>query len=282
MIAFLGMGLLGSNFVKALLKRGEEVTVWNRTPGRTDDLEKWGAKVAKTPGEAVQNADCIHLTLKDDVSVDQVLEAAAPHWKPGAVAVDHTTTSVDGARQRAAHWASLGHEYLHAPVFMGPGNAAESTGRMIASGSPSSFAKVKTSLEKMTGTLEWAGDDTGRAASLKLLGNLLIVSVVGSLRDMLSLAKSLGVPTDEVRRLVENLNAGSMLEVRLDRVLTAAFEDPSWELQMARKDTELMMHEAQAANWHLAVIPAVAGVMDEWIARGFSNADWTVITKEVR
>ncbi|MCL4756213.1 MAG: hypothetical protein KJ015_39055 [Myxococcales bacterium] len=34
MIAFYGMGLLGSNFVRALRKRGEEVHVWNRTAAR--------------------------------------------------------------------------------------------------------------------------------------------------------------------------------------------------------------------------------------------------------
>jgi 3-hydroxyisobutyrate dehydrogenase len=31
MIAFLGTGLLGANFTRALLKKGKKVQVWNRT-----------------------------------------------------------------------------------------------------------------------------------------------------------------------------------------------------------------------------------------------------------
>ena len=37
------MGLLGSNFVKALLKKGEQVNVWNRTHSRAQALEAFGA-----------------------------------------------------------------------------------------------------------------------------------------------------------------------------------------------------------------------------------------------
>ena len=45
MVAFLGTGLLGANFSRALLKRGETVHVWNRTPDKAKALENEGAKV---------------------------------------------------------------------------------------------------------------------------------------------------------------------------------------------------------------------------------------------
>ncbi|MGN6354084.1 MAG: NAD(P)-binding domain-containing protein [Parafilimonas sp.] len=66
MKAFLGMGLLGSNFVKAMLQKGENVQVWNRTASKAKALETFGAKAFEDIIEAVKNADVIHLTLKDD------------------------------------------------------------------------------------------------------------------------------------------------------------------------------------------------------------------------
>ena len=39
MIAFFGMGLLGSNFVRALRRRGEGVHVWNRSPDKATTLD---------------------------------------------------------------------------------------------------------------------------------------------------------------------------------------------------------------------------------------------------
>ena len=137
MKAFLGMGLLGSNFVKAMLKKGDTVQVWNRTASKAKALEQYGAKAFNNVEEAVQGADIIHVTLKDDATVDEVLAAAAKGFQTGAVIIDHTTTSVKGAIQRTAYWKSKGFTYLHAPVFMGPQNALESTGFMLVSGDQS-------------------------------------------------------------------------------------------------------------------------------------------------
>ena len=66
MKAFLGMGLLGSNFVKAMLQKGDTVQVWNRTATKAKALEQYGAKAFDNSYEAVQGADVIHVTLKDD------------------------------------------------------------------------------------------------------------------------------------------------------------------------------------------------------------------------
>ncbi len=93
MKAFLGMGLLGSNFVRAMLKRGESVQVWNRTASKAQDLEKAGAKAFDLAQDAVKGATEIYLTLKDDAAVDEVLKAAEPGLTPGAIIIDHTTTS---------------------------------------------------------------------------------------------------------------------------------------------------------------------------------------------
>jgi len=66
MKAFLGMGLLGSNFVKAMIKKGDSVQVWNRTFERAKELEKYGARSFENVADAVRGAETVHITLKDD------------------------------------------------------------------------------------------------------------------------------------------------------------------------------------------------------------------------
>ncbi len=176
MVAFLGMGLLGANFVRAMTNRGEKVQVWNRTPSKATALEQYGAIAKPSPAEAVKGTDRIHLTLKDDVSVDEVLAAAVPGLQPGAVIIDHTTTSVEGAIRRTDEWKSRGFIYLHAPVFMGPPNALEGTGNMLVSGDQQVVDRFTPILAKMTGKLLNFGPETGRAAAMKLLGNLFLVA----------------------------------------------------------------------------------------------------------
>jgi len=255
MKAFLGMGLLGSNFVKAMRRRGEEVQVWNRTAAKAQALENDGAKAFEEVSEAVKGADVIHLTLKDDATVDEVLEKASAGFKPGAVIYDHTTTSVEGAKKRTADWGSKGITYLHAPVFMGPPNALESTGFMLVSGDQAIIAKAEPELSKMTGKLLNLGAETGKASGMKLTGNLFLLTLTAGISDTLAMAKGLGISGEE-------------------------FDKASWELSMARKDAGLMLKEAEQSGAHLTVIPAIAAEMDRWIAKGYGDKDWSVIAKD--
>src|SRR5512138_1673172 len=95
-VAFLGTGLMGSGMIEAMLKRGEAVTAWNRTLERARPLEKLGARIAKTPAEAVAGAERVHILVRDDAAVDSVLEALRPRLARDAVVIDHTTVSPAG------------------------------------------------------------------------------------------------------------------------------------------------------------------------------------------
>ena len=95
--AFLGTGLLGSGFVRAMLKKGEQVQVWNRTAAKAKELEQYGATSFEDVAAAVQGASMVHLALRDDASVNDVLEAASGGLAQGTIIVDHTTTSKQGA-----------------------------------------------------------------------------------------------------------------------------------------------------------------------------------------
>ena len=277
MKAFLGMGLLGSNFVKAMLKKGEQVNVWNRTTSKAKALEADGAHAFEDVKAAVRDADVIHLTLKDDASVNEVLSAAEAALKLGATIIDHTTTSVEGAIQRTKTWKEKGLTYLHAPVFMGPKNALESTGFILVSGDQQVISKWQDQLSSMTGKLLNFGPTEGKAAGMKLIGNLFLISLTAGLSDVLKLAKSVDINGDEINNLFSQWNPGAMVQYRLKTILAGDFSHPSWELNMARKDAGLMIKEAENANEELTVIPAVAVLMDEYIKKGHGNDDWMII-----
>ena len=280
MIAYIGTGLLGSNFTKALLKRGEKVNVWNRTASKAKALEADGAKAFDNVADAVKGVNRIHLTLKDDATVNEVLEKASAGFEPGVIIIDHTTTTAIGAAERTGQWKKRGYTYIHAPVFMGPQNALESTGTMMVSGDQAVIATIEPELAKMTGKVLNFGTDTNKAAGIKLIGNLFLIAMTAGLADTLSMAKSLGISIDEVSQLFATWNPGAMLPMRLKKMTSNTFDQPTWELSMARKDAGLMMLEAKRAGRPLAVIPAIADEMDKWIAKGLGNNDWTVIAKD--
>jgi 3-hydroxyisobutyrate dehydrogenase len=280
MIAFLGMGLLGSNFVRAGLARGEPIRIWNRSGEKARALAELGAQVCDTPEDAVRGAGRVHLTLSDDSAVDAVLDAARAGLASDVAIVDHTTTSPAGTRERAVRFRERGVKFMHAPVFMGPKNALDSSGVMLASGEPALFEQLRPALEKMTGRLVHVGDDPERAASFKLLGNLFLMFMTGGLAELFTLAKALGIDPPEAAQLFEIFNPASTLRPRVERMLAANWSEPSWELQMARKDARLMLEGAERGGTPLAVLPALAALMDRFLARGHGHDDWTVIASD--
>jgi 3-hydroxyisobutyrate dehydrogenase len=280
MIAFFGMGLLGSNFVRALRQRGEDVAVWNRSPDKARALEADGARAFAEPADAARGARRVHLTLPDDAIVDDVLERARPGLAAGTLIIDHSTTSAPGALARIARWRERGMTYAHAPVFMGPQNARDATGLMLVSGPRALVEQLRPLLAPMTGKLVDLGERPDAAAAFKLMGNLFLICMTTGLAEMLALAKALGVAPAEAAGLFAQFNPGVTIGARIGRMVERQFADPSWELEMARKDARLMLEAASAAGVPLAVLPAIAARMDAVIAQGRGSDDWTVIAED--
>ncbi|MEO9023193.1 MAG: NAD(P)-dependent oxidoreductase [Ginsengibacter sp.] len=279
MKTFLGIGLLGNGFVRAMINKGDKVQVWNRTASKAKELEQYGAKAFDNIEDAVRGADIVHVALKDDSTVDEVLAKAEAGLKQGAIIADHTTTSVEGARKRTEEWKRKGFYYQHAPVFMGPKNALESTGYMLVSGDQDLIKKIESQLSAMTGKLVNFGEEVGKAAIMKLTGNLFLVGFNGAVADTIAFSHALGISTNDLTQLFAQWNPGGSLLGRLKRMTSDDFSDPSWRLEMARKDTGLFLSEAEKKGVDLNVIPGVAALMDEWIKKGHGKEDWTIIGK---
>lgn len=278
MIAIFGTGLLGAAFARALRRRGETVRVWNRSRDKAAALAQAGIDVADTPADAIAGAARTHVVLSDDAAVDDVLARAQP--QPGTWIVDHTTTSTAGALARTAHWREHGVTYLHAPVFMGPGNAESGTGLILVSGDREVVATATPWLSSMTGSVVDLGPRVDAAAGLKLVGNLLLMALTAGFADMLALGKAMGVAPADVAGLLRHFNPGASLPARLQRMIDAPYDAPSWTLAMARKDAALIQAECDRGGVPLAVLPTILARMDGLLAQGLGDKDWTVFGRD--
>jgi len=276
-IAFLGTGLLGSGFVEAACQRGDTVTVWNRTIDKARALTAFGAIVADTPADAVRGVSRVHLVLKDDAVVEDIIAQLRPGLSPDAIIVDHTTTQPALTAARATRLNADGVHYLHCPVFIGPAAARLSQGIILAAGPTALYESVKDALGRMAARVEYFGERPDLAAAYKLMGNAFIIGMGALLSDVFSIAKGSDITPPDALKLLEFFNPGNILQGR-GRTMAAGKFDASFELVMARKDVRLMMETA--GDLPLAVLPSLAARMDAVIAEGFGTADFAVIAKD--
>lgn len=269
-ITILGTGLLGSGFAQAAAKRGDAVTVWNRTPEKAAALAGFGIRSVSTPAEAVRGATRVHLVLRDDAVVEEVLASALPGISPGTVILDHTTTLPARTAERALRLRSQGVNYLHCPVFMGPAAARNAQGSMMVAGPHALFDRVEPELARMTGRLAYLGERPDLAAVNKLLGNTMIIGLVALVADAFAQAKASGVAPDDALAMLRQMDLNEMLARRGGAMARGEFV-ASFEMTMARKDVALMLETI--GDGPRAVLPAIAARMDELIAAGHGGKD---------
>ncbi len=276
-IAYLGTGLLGAAFVEAALKRGDQVTVWNRTAAKAAALAPLGAAVAPTPADAVRGADRVHLVLKDDAVVEEIVGQLRPGLEKDAIVVDHTTTQPELTAERAPRLNAAGVRYLHCPVFIGPAAARQSKGIILASGPQALFDQVEPALAQQASRVIFLGERPDLAAVYKISGNAFIIGITALLADVFQIANGAEVPPADMLSLFDFFNPMAILSGRAKSLASGDFS-PSFELTMARKDVRLMLETA--GDRTMMVLPGIAARMDELIAAGDGALDLAVIGRD--
>ncbi|MGC9991722.1 MAG: NAD(P)-binding domain-containing protein [Candidatus Cybelea sp.] len=269
-IAFYGTGMLGSAMIRAMLRRGLAVNVWNRTAAKAQALEADGARAFTDPAEAAAGVERVHLCLSDDASVDAVLDAALAGIALDCPIVDHSTVLPQRVAERVARIEESGHALLHAPVFMGPPMALERTGVMMTSGNLSLFARLRVALEAMCSDLRYLGERADLAAIYKLMGNAMILAVVGGINDALRMAEVQGLARVQAYELFDFYDPTGQIRGRGKRMVNNDY-DPFWSVDMARKDAALM--QAAAHHERLPVIDAMEALLRNVSERGMGDRD---------
>src|SRR4051812_43134992 len=125
-VGFIGLGNMGAGMAANLLKAGHEVTVYNRTRAKADELVKQGATAA-TGVSDVCRADAVMTMLANDEAVESVVygdQGVLARLARGAVHISSSTISVALSERLAADHASAGQRLLAAPPFRPPHAAA--------------------------------------------------------------------------------------------------------------------------------------------------------------
>lgn len=163
LVSFLGLGAMGTAQAAALVAAGHPTVVWNRTPGKADDLVREGATAAKTVGEAVTASELIIACLLDHSSVHEQLDQVADQLA-GKKLINLTTTTPKESRELAAWATEHKINYLDGAIMAVPSMIAKPGSALFYSGSAEVFNEHKDLLD-VWGTSSYFGDDAGMAGA---------------------------------------------------------------------------------------------------------------------
>ncbi len=272
-IGFAGLGVMGGPMARHLVAAGHEVAGYNRSPAKARAwAEAHGGRFAETVAEAASGAELFILCVGNDDDVRQVVGEALTALEPGAVIVDHTTTSAKVAREMAAAADAKGIRFIDAPVSGGQVGAENGQLSVMAGGDAEPLERVRPVLMAYSKAFQRMGP-SGAGQLTKMVNQIAIAGVVQGLAEAVHFAQAAGLDTN---RVYEAISKGAAQSWQMDnRWKTAAKGefDFGFAVDWMRKDLGLVLDEARANGSQLAVTALVDQFYAEVQAMGGSRWD---------
>ena len=188
---FIGLGIMGAPMALNVLKSGFALTVYNRTPGKTDPLREAGALVADSPAAVAEASDIVLACVSDTPDVLEVMLDEARGVLAGAhegmIAVDHSTVAPSVGPQCAQALGARGAGYLDAPISGGDVGARNATLSIMVGGRREDFDRALPVLQAMGKTVTYCGP-SGCGYTVKLCNQVLGALHVLAAAEAISLA----------------------------------------------------------------------------------------------
>ncbi|AZM57909.1 dehydrogenase [Streptomyces sp. WAC 01529] len=167
-VTVLGLGSMGQALAGAFLGAGHPTTVWNRSPGKGDELVARGASRAATPADAVRAGEVVVVCVLDYDAARTILDQVTAADLAGRVLVNLTSDTPERAREAAARAAELGVDYLDGAVMVPVPMIGTPDALIFHSGSRSAYEKYEATLKALGGQSAYVGEDHGLAAVFDL------------------------------------------------------------------------------------------------------------------
>jgi 3-hydroxyisobutyrate dehydrogenase-like beta-hydroxyacid dehydrogenase len=271
-VAFLGLGIMGRPMAVNLVKAGHEVTVWNRTPGKTVE----GAQSASSPAEAARGAEVVWLCVSDTKAVENVLfgpQGVQESLAQGVTVVDSSTISPSATRNFAERVRTRGAEYVDAPVTGSKAGAESGTLIFIVGGEEAAIEHLKPLFAAM-GKQFFRMGETSKGQAAKLVMNLQIALIYEGFSEALTLATKLGVPAETLLPLVQaSMVRSGVVDYKAPFVMKRDFS-PNFPLRLMHKDLRLALEAAKEVRVKLPGLETVEEVYEMATEDGHENLDY--------
>jgi 3-hydroxyisobutyrate dehydrogenase len=195
-VAILGTGKMGGAMARRLAASGFDLTLWNRTPDKAEQLHL--GRVAATPAEAARDADVVISSLTNDAAVRAVYlgTAGALSSATGKLLIDTSTAGPEVAGELASEAHARGARLVEAPV-VGSVPAVESGQLLILAGGG------RADVEQARPVLDHLGEvlhvgEVGSAQRLKLIANSMLGITSAAAAELLAAGTAAGLDRGQV------------------------------------------------------------------------------------
>lgn len=280
-IGFIGIGVMGQSMVRNLMKKGYDVSVYNRTKAKAEAVVQEGAHWCDSPGACAADKDVVITIVGYPKDVEEVYFGSAgiiENAREGSVLIDMTTTSPKLSKRIYEAAARRGMAALDAPVSGGDVGVEKGTLSIMVGGDEDVFKTCLPVFEAMGTNIIYEGGP-GAGQHTKMANQIAIAGAVSGVCEALAYAKAVGL--DE-QTMLDSISAGAAGSFQMSntapRILKNDFA-PGFFVKHYIKDMKIASEEAEEASAHLEVLGKVLEMYESLEKEGYGDLGTQALIK---
>jgi 3-hydroxyisobutyrate dehydrogenase-like beta-hydroxyacid dehydrogenase len=277
---FIGLGHMGSAMAKNLVIAGHEVTIFNRTPGRSRALVELGAHEAADIAGACHGEVVITMLADDAAVADTVLgkDGVLANLSRGAIHISMSTISVTLSKRLTQAHAQAGQRYLAATVMGRPDMAAAANLFILAAGDPATIEICGPLFDSLGQKTSNVGPEPSAANLIKLTGNFLQAAVIEALGEAVALIGKAGIDRRAyIEVLTSTVFTAPAYKIFGPLIAEGKFEPAAFAAPLGYKDIRLALAAAESLRVPMPLANLLHDRFVRLFAQGGERLDWAAI-----
>lgn len=258
-IGFIGTGVMGQSMVRNLMKNGYEVSVYNRTKSKANEVIKEGALWCDDIKLCASGKDFVITIVGYPKDVREVYfgeNGILDSADKGTIVIDMTTTSPKLSVEIYEEAKKRGMYSIDAPVSGGDVGAKNGTLSIMAGGDKEIFDKCYDVFKCMGTTIIYEGK-AGNGQHTKMANQIAIAGAVSGVCEAIAYARGAGLDVQTMLNSISEGAAGSwQMSNMAPRMIKGDFE-PGFYIKHFIKDMKIAKEEAEDENIQLKVLDTV-------------------------
>jgi 3-hydroxyisobutyrate dehydrogenase-like beta-hydroxyacid dehydrogenase len=277
---FIGLGHMGSAMTKNLLKAGHDVTIFNRTPGRSQSLLALGAREATSIADACQGEVVITM-LSDDTAVAAISlgnGGIIANLPKRAIHISMSSISVELSKRLTQAHAQAEQRYVAAPVLGRPDMAAAAKLFIVAAGDPTAIDTCQPLFDAMGQKTLPIGKEAWTANLVKLSCNFLQGAIIEALGEAIALTSKAGIDRHAyVDLLTSTVFTAPAYKIFGGLIADDKFEPALFGAPLGYKDIRLWLAAAEDQRVPMPIASLLHDRFLRLFAQGGDQLDWAAI-----
>jgi 3-hydroxyisobutyrate dehydrogenase-like beta-hydroxyacid dehydrogenase len=260
---------MGQAMVRAFVKEGHDVTVWNRTAARAEGL---GATIAPTVADALAANELVILSLTDYQAMYDILDGQRLDGK----VIVNLSSDTPAKTREATVWATQqGAKFIDGGVMVPENLVATDVAYVFYSG-PEDVLRAHEDVLRIIGRVDYVGEQPGLAQLYYQAQLTIFLTSLSSYLHATALLKAAGVPAEKFVPYAKDTFDTLSLYVpdSASNVDTRTYPGDGASVIMMGATADHIVGASKEAGLDLELPKAIKSQYDRAIAKGHGKSGW--------